>query len=323
MPAEGHVRVAAAMENLAAAKTNPTAFAVAAVGGDHDVHEVSLAKDSAGRIHLFIRQKTGDARFMPALGSALSVEWRDDPSGEAAGLLDVSCVDHRVLDTFMSLSGEMLDRIDQSSRSALTEFRSVLEDWRRVLDRAVRRVSRNQIVGLFGELIILERLAKTDPGRAIKAWRAKEGYHHDFALTNAVEVKTYVTAHAPRVEIHGAFQLDPPQNGTLHLVTFRVEFNEGGRTVADLVELIVSLGVDRDGLLGRSHEEAPIVLDETYRLAIAEERLYAIEPNFPGIRASRVGNALDGVDKVRYELLLDACPGRLSEAELDRVLASL
>jgi len=323
MPAEGHVRVAAALANLAAQQPSLAALALSAVGGDHDVHEVALAKDSAGRIHLLIRQDLDQARFTPAFGDSLSVGWIDDPSGEAAGFLDVTCVDERLLDTFTSLAGEMLDRVDQSSSSALTEFRRVVEDWRKVLNRAVRQVSRNQIVGLFGELIVLERLARVDPLRAMAAWRGREGYHHDFALTNAVEVKTYVTAHAPRVEIHGAYQLDPPQNATLHLVTLRVEFNESGRTVADVVESIVSLGVDRETLLGRSHEDAPLVLDETYRLAIADERLYEVGPDFPGIRASRVGSALDGVDRLRYGLLLDACPGRIGETALEEVLAAL
>jgi len=323
MPAEGHIRVAKALQNLAEAKPTLSTLAVSPVGGDHDVEEVALAKDSAGRIHLIIRQNTEEPRFTPIFGGVLEVSWIDRPSDEAAGFLDIACVEDRVLDTFTSLAGEMLDRVDQSSRSALTEFRKVVEDWRRVLNGAMRRVSRNQIIGLFGELIVLERLAKTDPGRAIKSWRGKDGYHHDFALTNALEVKTYVTAHAPRVEIHGAFQLDPPHHGGLHLLTLRVEINERGRTVADLVDSIAAFGVDRDAIAARSNDAAPIVLDESYPLTIAEERLYAVGPDFPGIRASRVGNALEGVDRVRYELLLDACPGRLREADLDKVLAAL
>lgn len=319
----GRTRVTRALAALAEESPAFDTYSKVTVGPFHRPQEVAVAKDSKGYFHVVIELPKGTAEFDTKLGDVLPAEWITVQSS-GARLLDVTCADTRLVPTFATMVGEMLDRIDVSGTTAVDELSRVLESWRLILAQQARDRGRNQVIGLFGELVILERMTRVDPVRALMAWRGKEGYRHDFYATNALEVKTYTTLNTPKVSIHGAYQLDPPIEGSLHLATFRVEETPTGRTIVEIVDEIVKLGVLRSELLGRSTENAPIILDDGLRLAVAEERLYEVTDDFPGVRASRLGeDDLKGVESLRFALMLDACPGRIDYQQIDDVLAAL
>src|SRR5699024_11964800 len=90
------------------------------------------------------------------------------------------------------------------------------------LARARFAMDRNRVIGIFGELTILERLARRDPQSALSAWQGRNGARHDFVRTNALEVKTFGGSGSPAVTIHGESQLEPPLKAQVHLVAFRM-----------------------------------------------------------------------------------------------------
>jgi hypothetical protein len=126
------------------------------------------------------------------------------------------------------------------------------------------------------------------------------------------------------VEIHGAYQLDPPIGGSLHLLTLRLEESPAGETVAELIHRVDATGLPKGLLFERSTDDSPIVLDDTISFIVAEERLFRIGSDFPGVRASVLGaEALTAVSRLRYSLLLDACPDRIDSGLLSAVLENL
>ncbi|MBV0895970.1 PD-(D/E)XK motif protein [Microbacterium sp. NC79] len=320
----GRVRVAAALANLAPKRPSAGQYAQSIIGPFYRPHEVALAKDSFERIHLLVELPDGVKKFDLSVGEVLPAQWTSVQGTHGREILDVTCVEEWLVDTFASLVGEMLDRVDATGHHAVDELREVIDAWRLVLHRQVKSVSKSHIVGLFGELTVLERMAAVDPTRAMKAWRGKDGYRHDFYLTNALEVKTYTTLNSPQVSIHGAYQLDPPPSGSLHLATFRVDEDPNGLTIQDLLDRIHAHGVSSVDILSRSNSDAPIIVDEELRFSIGEERLYFVGPDFPGVRASRLREAdLQGVSGLKFGLHLDACPDKLSSSDLPVVLAAL
>lgn len=320
----GYQRMASAMEQLRRESVALGKLSVLPLGGAHRVDEVMLCKDHLGHIHLVVERQAEAPKFTPAFGAVLETKWIAFDGETVAGHLDVMCSDPKLHDTFVSLVGEMLDRVDDGTGTALGELRRVVDDWHRALTRASKTISRQQLIGLFGELSVLEMLAKRDPVRALDSWRGKEGHRHDFALTHSVEVKTYTTLNSPSVSIHGAYQLDPPAGGNLHLLALRVEELNSGRTIAEVLESLSRLGVDTPSILGRSSDDSPIYLDDELRLLIAERRLFSVGDAFPGIRASQLTPlALTGVSHLQFDLILDACPGELDVSALDAVLDAL
>ncbi|WBU39423.1 PD-(D/E)XK motif protein [Homoserinibacter sp. YIM 151385] len=323
MAGAGYARVAHAFELIDERDVMIGEAAVAAIGPDRDLHEARLARDHSGLIHLMVRLPEGRERFTPPVGRVLPATWFRDGNGGATYLSVVS-VDPALNPTFLSLIGEMLNRVEESGAACIDELVRVISAWREALEREQLGTSRSQLVGLFGELVVLERLAASDPDRALRAWRGKDGYRHDFFLDNAIEVKSYTGVDSPVAEVHGAYQLDPPAGGSLHLLAFRLEENAAGDSIKDIMRRLGDLGIALDAMLSRSSDAAPIVVDDNLRFLVAEERLYEVTERFPGLRASRLGaDSLHAVSRIRYALLLDACPDRIDIENLPALLENL
>lgn len=320
-----YARVAHALELLNQQSPAVDTIRAAPVGPDRDVHEARLAKDHAGIIHLLVALPEGRSPFALPIGEVLQVSWLEQQSGDEPHVsLDIANRDPKLTPTFLSLVGEMLSRVDQSGDASIDELMRVLSFWREALARAQRGLSRQRAIGLFGELTVLARLARTDPARAKIAWRGQEGYRHDFFLRNALEVKAYTGGDSPAVEIHGAHQLDAPAGASLHLLAFRLEESTDGQTIDDLIELIDTLGIPKGMLFERSTEASPVVSNDTMRFTVASERLFQVTQDFPGLRVATLGeSAFDAVQNLRYSLLLDACPGSMDPSELTQVLKDL
>lgn len=323
--ASGHSRVQTSYEILRDEHVTEGESASTPLGPSGRLRDAILVKDHVGLIHLLARLPEGRERFDVPLGRVLQATWVETQGSEGAAVwLDVACLDARLIRTFLSLVGEMLDRADASGRPCIDELTEVLESWRAALARARNAMDRNRVIGIFGELTVLERLARTDPQSALSAWQGRNGGRHDFLRTNALEVKTFGGSGSPSVTIHGESQLDPPTNALLHLVAFRITESASGESVEELSERIAAHGLPREEIIRTLGDDAPGVVDRRRHFEIEETRLHVVEDDFPGIRASRMdSSALRGVSGLNYQLTLDSCPGELDPSQLDRVLEEL
>jgi hypothetical protein len=321
----GYSRVENALQSLRARTVGEGEAARVVLGASGRLDDVVLAKDHVGQIHLLTALPEGRGAFDVPLGRTLRTEWIETfEDGATSTRLDVACTDARLLRTFMSLIGEMLDRADESGRASIDELTEVLSSWRAALAREREDLNRQRAIGLFGELTVLEILAGQDPMAALERWKGRSGHRHDFVGESALEVKTFTGTGSPSVTIHGALQLDPPAEAPLHLVAFRIVESAKGRSLADLADAIAALGVPRDRMTFLLGEDAPALQERSRRFLIEETRLHAVGQGFPGIRASRLDDqTLKGVDDLSYTLHLDACPGAMSPDLLGRVLEEL
>lgn len=321
----GHSRVQTAYDLLREEHVPEGESASAALGPSGRLRDAILVKDHVGLIHLMAHLPAEREGFEVPLGRVLRTTWVDTESPEGTTMwLDVACLDARLLRTFLSLIGEMLDRSDESGRPCIDELTEVLESWRAALARARGAMDRNRVIGVFGELTILERLARRDPQAALSAWFGRIGGRHDFARINALEVKTLSGSGSPTVTIHGDSQLDPPTDAQLHLVAFRITDSASGESVDELIEMIAVHGVPREEITRSLGDDAPGVEDRRRRFEIEETRLHLVEGDFPGIRASHIDpSTLRGISQLNYQLALDSCPGELDPSQLDRVLEEL
>lgn len=189
--------------------------------------------------------------------------------------------------------------------------RSALQNWRDLLARpAGSPLSEDALVGLFGELEVLEAVLRH--GGHADHWTGWQHDHCDFRLPGLViEVKSTTSANYRRVRIHGLAQLADPEDGSeLVLVLRRLESSPTGRSVPDLVEDIVRLGVSRSVLLDRlsnvhyfDHHRSRYDSSRFMSLEVAIRR---VDDSHPRLVASMLADVdLSSIDKIDYELNLN------------------
>lgn len=320
----GYSRAEAALAALLESAPTLEVSKTRRLGPDWNMREALLVRDHQDRVSLVIERPENAPRVEPPLGDTLPVNWIAPSADAPLERLMITCPDPALRMTFLSLIGEVLDRVDSTHSSIYVEVSKVVNDWRRVLETARATSSRTLIVGLFGELTVLRDLVTQRGPSAAGLWRGPQGHRHDFAAANAIEVKTYTGTGSPKVTVHGAFQLDPPAGHELHLVSLRVEESVDGETIAEIVGELAKSGVSPSVLTNRATDEEPLILDTQLRLLVADRRIHHVGEDFPGIRASGLSDAsLTGVDRLNYQLLLDACPKPLDESSYPSILAAL
>lgn len=307
--------------------TGTESYPSIAVGRSADVKEVILSKDEYGHFNLLLRLPKEQQRPEIPLGKVLKTQWEDfEEEGQSSTFLRVICTEARLIQTFQSLVTEMLLNLyaTDAKKSALLEFVHVADSWRTVLRARLQEYSLSEAQGIFGELTLLKELATVSPQKALQAWRGTENYRHDFVLTHAIEVKTYTSFNEPKIAVHGAYQLDPSAGHQLYLFALHVDQNEEGSTLMDVVEEISALGVSLSSILHRLGKSQEALEEISFRFVSEEQRLYAVDQNFPGIRASALSaGALVGVSNVQYSLNLDSCGEPLDLDQLPQILREL
>jgi hypothetical protein len=139
------------------------------------------------------------------------------------------------------------DRIQLGQVGFTEAVISTLADFQELLEGA-SRLSSDQEVGLFGELIVVNCLVSASGGtQAVAAWRGPDGEEHDFDLGSGdLEVKS--TLSEQRVHWIGSLsQLEPTPGRILWLLSMQLTTGlSEAPTIADLVAKVRSrlIGVD-------------------------------------------------------------------------------
>jgi len=198
------------------------------------------------------------------------------------------------------------DRIQLQSLDFSTAVVGALSSLRELLAGA-QRLTEQQEIGLFGELLFLKHLlGKKVTAEAVASWRGPEGEEHDMALAEGdVEVKSTTTEERCHW-IGDVRQLEPTFGRRLWLLSFQLTgAGAGGASLPELIEEIRALLRAESGA-----EEFEAKLnavgwrDDTADLYVRRLRLrskpecYEIDHTFPAITPQRLAAA--GLDQSRF-----------------------
>lgn len=205
--------------------------------------------------------------------------------------------------------------------------RAALQNWRDLLARpAGAPLSESALVGLFGELEVLEMILRH--GGQLDQWTGWNRDHCDFRLPKLViEVKSTTSANYRRVQIHGLGQLADPEDGSdLILVLRRLELSPNGRSVPDLTDEIVRLGASRAVLLDRlsriHYSEQHRAQYEQLKFVSQEVALRRVDNSHPRLVPTMLaGVDLSCIDKIDYELNLNGQAQADLEIDLEGLLS--
>ena len=233
------------------------------------------------------------------------------------GLKDSECED-----LFCLLCDHLLGKVAacRDGKAAIALVVDEIDRWRRFMDRHAKRLDHSAVIGLIGELAVLERLAnRIGKGPALAGWRAPSGSLRDFELGSmTVEAKAYSPSHGGTVHINDPLQLEPEAGKELFLACQEVASAEdlGQRLPDHVARVRVTMGHDPgilgdfDRLLADSGYLA--VHDDEYRdgYQLGVMKVFRVDSGFPRIAPESVPL---GVQNVRFGLQVSS----LGAFELD------
>lgn len=303
---------------------------VHSVGTTSAGFDLCVGSDLQKRRHLLIPLPVDQLSAPHFKSSGLVVKTRMLMRDQTEKLyLDLICISPGLNAVFSHLILDVLQQMQPEEPKAAEICYSVLEDWKELFGLGSSQMSKEQIVGLTGELIVLEVLTASNPA-ALSYWDGPAGGIHDFRCERrALEVKSTTRRHGRIFSISGHLQLDPPSGGDLHFVAIKLEQNPGGSvTIPGLIEKIRKNGV-RPNLLTQKLSETGYVagtneLAETARFDLSEFSIYCVNEQFPKIIASSFvsGNTPSGVLKITYEIDLSGdSPRALDSVQKNRFLS--
>lgn len=311
---ERRLRVA----ELSVAGTGPLAVAV-----DHDGHRHLLVP-----IHSHVKVRTG------LDGPVLRLRKRPlEDARTYQTYADLGCLRDDLNDLFTELCVDVLEKAVELPNNPVKALYRVLDRWKSLFRTHGPPLGPEELAGLFGELTVLNRLLAKDPS-AHRIWRGPEGYRHDFsAATNAVEVKASTGSEGRRPRIHGLDQLEPPDGGTLWLAWFRLHSttpNGVGTSFVESVQEALRLCDDEGALLEllakAGYRLADADLYEDVCFAIAEERWYRVDANFPGLTGEALAAAGMPVSVLDVEYSIDLSgdiPASMEPEQVSRMIENL
>ncbi|MEU7056285.1 PD-(D/E)XK motif protein [Streptomyces sp. NPDC046197] len=225
---------------------------------------------------------------------------------------DLACLRSDLNDLFTELCVDVLSAVQGMPENAVKALYRVLDRWKALFQSQGAPLGAEQVAGLFGELLVLNRLLQLDSS-AHRFWRGPQGHHHDFvAGAMAVEVKTSSAGGARSPRIHGLDQLDPPEAGTLCLVWLRLDrptTSGSGLGFLELLEQTLHSCDDESALLELLAEAGYRPVDaERYRdmcFVVTEERWYRVTSDFPRLTTRTLAAAGIPVSVLDVEYTID------------------
>ena len=240
-------------------------------------------------------------------------------AGEDGPLLVLSLEDLDRSDLFVTVCSDAVQAASvEGAADSLTVFLGRLDAWRRFLREHRTGLTRNEVVGLLGELLVFRRLVLASPSLQ-SAWVAPADGLHDFEQQgHALEVKTSLGV-ATSLRISTLDQLDDVGLRQLDLLHIRLVEAPSGLSLGSLIdEIEQALPSDaaRRAFSNALLRRGLMPDDLGARAAPAVEQrsiaAFRVGPSFPRLTRGRVPGAIRDAE---YELELRAIDGQAVDVD--------
>jgi len=217
--------------------------------------------------------------------------------------------------TFFSFCDDLIDAVKnlKNEKEAYEAFEKRLNCWKTMFSLSNPFLSREEIQGLFGELVFADRVlfGKFGHRETIESWGGPSGTSKDFSIgLDWYEVKT-ISSEMPTVKISSHQQLISNNPG--HLIVVKIEnmpdgFDNGVATVNQLFKKI-KLELKSDSVISKMFFEKISSLGyrqdeyyDKYRFKLVDIQSYCVDEKFPVLRKTPEMEKFVG--KISYELYI-------------------
>ena len=230
----------------------------------------------------------------------------------AQGLcIGLTLIDNELVNSFSVMCYDIAERskCGETPEAASVIAIECLRDWAALLKRRSQKgLSRNEVIGLWGELSSINALLEARPGneyQIIQGWGGPNGDQRDIGFNgNRIEIKTQLSTRSIGLRISSLDQLDD-RGDRLKVILNRISPSDKGTSVVDLIKII-----SRRLLTSRSAQsefERKIELagyDPDLQackevFALDERITYTVSENFPRLIPGKVPS---GIKSVEYEI---------------------
>jgi hypothetical protein len=234
--------------------------------------------------------------------------------GEFEKYLSVRPPTSELSDVFLSFIRFTLDEVasQNSIEDAIAKIIEKYEEWSEFFaSSALGKDSTSKIIGLIGELLVLENVIKQFGAGGISSWWGPVRHRHDFEFANSgIEVKTTVNPHSNEVEIHGLKQLTPDPERSLYLAHLKINLDPNGLNLSELIKRILKMEVSKfelDEKIGKSGVTIELIesfSDFKFNGFIA--RYFLVDSAFPSISQDNLAiDHLARISRVSYKITLN------------------
>jgi hypothetical protein len=290
---------------------------------------LSVAGHSGGRLrvypdHLldfFIDYSLSGNREMVIEARGTDLEFNDLPIFENLDLIvkpiptgiciGLSLTDNELVKSFSVMCYDIAERskTGETVEAAVVIAIECLRGWASLLKRRGKTgLTRNEAMGLWGELSVLEELIRAQPGNQsliIQGWRGPNGDQRDVGFnSHRVEIKTQLSTKGVGLRITSLDQLDE-RGENLKVVLNRVSPSDKGLSLAGLIdrtEALLAASRSAQSEFERKIELAGFEPEqETCKelFALDERFIYEVREGFPRLTPD---NVPAGIRSAEYEI---------------------
>ena len=231
--------------------------------------------------------------------------------GEFEKYLSITPPTLELSEIFLSFIRFTLDEI--ASQTSIDNVISLIiekyEDWSAFFaSGGLGKDSTSKIIGIIGELLILEKVIKTFDETAISTWWGPVRHRHDFEFANSgIEVKTTINPHSNEVEIHGLKQLSPDPGRSLYLAHLKLNLDPQGLNLSDLINRLLTYNVSKFELeekIGKSGVTEDLIDSFTnFKFNGFLARYFLVDDLFPSITQDNLSvDELSRISRVSYKI---------------------
>ncbi len=316
--------VSLAISALSAAKPSTGKSLRSPISGTNIVgREYLIGKDHNGALSLRVPCDYAGSSAMPLWQTRLISVTKE--SREANGITEGWIIIHfsRLVpgEQVTSLSAYIIDAIDPAGTDSETTVLGVLKEWKKLFVDDSSAFGYEKVVGLWGELHILNNLIDINQEKALSVWTGPIRGSHDFSgLDSSIECKTTTNKIVKNVHISSVYQLMPPNlDGTLTLAYVQIEERaRDGKSLTTFIEEIAGrlthpeVFFEKLGHLGYARGVTKTTHTEI-TFAICKVSYYDVTGDFPRIIPSSfsAGKIPANVDEISYTIDLRQSDGHL------------
>ncbi|MGF6128582.1 hypothetical protein QF019_003795 [Pseudomonas frederiksbergensis] len=286
----------------------------------------ALGKDGSARILLPLNPQEKLPKF-PQTSALIQTELTIKRGGKLLRFLDIECCLSKLEKVFSDVVNEIFNRVKLGTRCS-EAYLSTLQDFRNLLVAPqTENVSHQAVLGLIGELVLLEHLLHKNPN-SWNTWRGPLLDRHDFrSETNAIEVKVSGFKSNNKIIISSFEQLIEPENGSLFLYHLVLEETNSGITVSNQTQKVLDLSSSiveirtRLANIGCTDPHSEAWNKSAFN--IEKITLYKVTKDFPRLTVNSFTNSRipKGVQDLQYTINLDdACSCIVESDELENIL---
>jgi hypothetical protein len=225
----------------------------------------------------------------------------------------IECNSKAYLSNFTLMLKEILCEYDNSNYSIEKSLNKVISRWRHFLSLPrLNILPEDEIIGLIGELLLLEKFLINDPSDSLVKWVANKGEEDFISNQNVIEVKATLKGKHEHI-INGIDQLQIQSNRTKTILSLLLNNSKSHSSFSlpqliEKCEKIIENSPDQINLLyeklrKRGYDPRDSDLYENFQFDLIRGGYFKVDEFFPKLTTLELKESLSSrISKVRYTI---------------------